>query len=159
MNPGVWLFLDLFFFSPTVSRPIFLVNLDIIRGIYFLTTRLFLSVMYRSIFINIDIRYSSILCTNLIKIINLAIFFRVDNIYQLLEQQILQLHKFVWVYLSKFRISDCEYKPFIKEIRLDQYKTHQKMSIQYLKRIGPIIHFIHATVGRVLFSFLSLSIY
>jgi DNA-directed RNA polymerase beta' subunit len=145
------------FFSPAVGRPIFLPTLDIVRGIYFLTTRPFLSTMYRSIFINIDTRYSSILCTNLIKITDLAIFFRADDIYQLFERQILQLHKFVWVYLPRSRISDCECEPPIKEIRLDQYRTHQEMSIQHLKRTGPTIHFIHATVGRVLFSFLSLS--
>lgn len=142
-NPGS------FFFSSTIRSPIFLANQDIVRGIYFLTTHPFVYIIYRSIFININTLYSG---TNSIKIINLVIFFRAYNIHQLIEKQVLPLHKFVWLYIFVFKILDCEYKLVNYEIRLNQNRKYQKISVQYLKRKNPIIYLIQTTAGRILFS-------
>ena len=82
----------------------------------------------------------------------MVIIFRAYNIHQLIEQQVLPLHKFVSLYTSRFKILDCEHELVNYEIRLDQNRKYQKVSVQYLKMKNPVIYLIQTTAGRILFS-------
>ena len=102
-------------------------------------------------FLNINDLYSD---TSSIKTTNLVIMFRTYNIHQLIEQQVLPLHKFVSLYTSRFKILDYEHELVNYEIRLDQNKNIKNYLGNIRKRESPIIYLIQTTAVRILVSIL-----
>ena len=139
------------FFSPATGELTFFPSQDIVLGIYYLTTKDFISSFSNFIvrYINFDIKFVPFKR----KKKAFLLFSKDDEIFQILEKNRLKFHQFIWLYDQKSRFFDYEQDLSLFERRLDINGKEEKYSLWHWNVNKPKIRIFQTTVGRFIFSF------